>query len=353
MHTFIRFGALLAIVTTVALMPSTTWANGCSPGGAQIAICPLGATGTGLLSSTLTPGTQATPLAITGVLSSVLSGGIAAAQRTSLNLEGQTGQAAAGGGTRWNVWGALGQNQVAYSFAPVRSSGNINLVLGGLDYTFGNNVIVGVAYTDDRTRIGTQFNNGSLAGNGFSLAPYVAVPFARNWVFDASIGWGSNKLSQIDNVTPGVTLTGNTTDKRFFSSAAVSYAAPIGKLQWTGKAMYLYSEDKIDQFTQSNNVLVPSSTTRVAQLRLGAQLSYDAGGIVPYAGLTYIYDAQAPTQPVTLGQTPANDRDAWQLALGVNFYSRGPLSGSVQYSQDTSRKEVKNNVLMANIAYRF
>ena len=352
MRTFFRDCTLLAAIAAAAL-PSITWANGCSQGGSQTAICPLGATGTGLLSSTLTPSTQATPLAITGVLTSVLSGGLSGAQRTSFNLQGDTGQAAAGGSTRWNVWGALGQNQVAYSFAPARSSGNVNLVMGGLDYTFGNNVIVGLAYTDDRTRIGTQFNNGSLSGNGYSLAPYVAVPLGRNWVFDASIGWGRNKLSQIDNVTPGVTLTGNTTDKRFFSSVAVSYAAPIGKLQWNGKGMYLYSEDKIDQFTQSNNVLVASSTTRVAQVRLGGQISYDAGGIVPYAGVTYIYDTQAPSQPVTLGQTPANDRDAWQLAVGVNFYSKGPLSGSVQYSQDTSRKEVKNNLLIANIAYRF
>ena len=212
---------------------------------------------------------------------------------------------------------------------------------------------MGLAYTDDRTRVDTQFNNGTLGGKGYSIAPYIAVPFARNWVFDASVGFGRNQLSQVDNVTPGVTLTGNTTDKRFFSSIALSYAAQMGKVQWTGKGMYLFSEDKVDQFTQSNNVLVPSSTTRVAQLRFGGQLAYDAGGITPYVGVTYIYDTQAPSQPVTLGFTPANDRDAWQFAVGASFYSRGPLSGSVQYSQDTSRKEVKNNLLMANVAYRF
>ena len=127
----------------------------------------------------------------------------------------------------------------------------------------------------------------------------------------------------------------------------------MGKLQWTGKGMYLFSEDKVGQFTLSNNTLMPATTTRVAQLRLGGQLTYDAGGFAPYAGLTYIRDIQSPTQQVTAGLTPANDRDAWQLALGVQFYSRGPLSGGVQYTQDTSRAEVKNNMLMGNIAYKF
>ena len=126
-----RVCTLLAAIAAAPL-PSITWANGCSQGGN--AICPLGDTGTGLLSSTLTPGTQAAPLAISGMLSSVLSGSLSAAQRASLNLQGDTGQAAAGGATRWNVWGALGQNQVAYAFQPVRSSGNINLVMGGYEY---------------------------------------------------------------------------------------------------------------------------------------------------------------------------------------------------------------------------
>lgn len=354
MRTMLRISASLAaslVVAAAATLPSVTWANGCSPGGN--APCPLGESGTGLRAITLVPASQAAPLAISAMLSNIVSGSASGTQRTSLLLNGETGQAAAASATRWNAWGALGQNQLGYSFQPLRSSGKVNVVMGGVDYTFGNNVIFGVAYTDDRTRIDTQFNNGSLGGNGYSIAPYIAVPFARNWVFDASMGWGRNKISQVDNVTPGITLTGNTTDARFFSSVALSYAAQAGKLQWTGKGMYLFSEDKLNQFTQSNNVLVPSSTTRVAQLRLGGQLSYDTGGIVPYAGLTYIYDTQAPTQPVFGGLTPANDRDAWQVALGVNFYSRGPLSGSVQYSQDTNRKEVKNNILMANIAYRF
>lgn len=309
--------------------------------------------GSGFRAAILTPATQAPALAISGALSGATGsrapGGTA---RVPSHLEGETGVAAGAASLKWNVWGALGQNNVGYSFQPARSSGRVNLVLGGIDYTFNNNVIVGVAYTDDRTSIGTDFVAGSVSGNGYSIAPYVAVPFGRNWVFDASVGWGRNKLSQIIN--PGAAaITGNAVDARFFSSLALSYAAQIGKLQWTGKGMYLFSEDKVGQFTLSNNTLMPASTTRVAQLRLGGQLAYDAGGFAPYAGLTYIRDVQSPTQPVTGGLTPANDRDAWQVAVGVNFYSRGPLSGGVQYSQDFSRKEVKNNLLMANIAYKF
>ena len=352
MRTFARLSTFAALGAAALTLPSLGWASVCTPQYNSY-VCPLGESGTGLINSTVTPSTQATPLAITSALSGARAGGAFGSQRTGLNFDGQTGQAAAAGAPRWNVWGALGQNQVAYSFNPARSSGNINLVLGGLDYTFNNQVVLGVALSDDRTRINTQFNNGSLNANGYAIAPYVAIPFGRNWLFDASLGWGENKISQADNALGGATVTGNTTSKRFFSSVAASYAANVGKMQWTGKATYLFSEDKLGQFTLSNNVAVASLTTRVAQVRLGGQLAYDAGGIVPYAGLTYIRDVQAPTQPAVLGQVAANDRDALQVAVGINFYNRGPLSGGVQYSQDTNRSQVKNNLFMANVAYRF
>lgn len=350
----LRVGAVLAALST-AWLPSAAWANGCSSSSSHDSICPLGTTGTGLLSSTLPPSTIAPALAISGMLSNNTSGrsGAGGLQRTALNSSSETGMAAAGGSTRWSIWGGLGQNNVGYSFEPVRSSGRVSMVLAGIDYTFSNNVIAGVSYTDDSTRVGTQFNNGSLNGSGYTIAPYVAVPFGRNWVFDASAGWGRNKLSQIDNVTAGVTITGNAIDSRSFASLALSYAGKIGKLDWVGKGTYLAAEDKIGQFTQSNNVAVPASTTRLAQLRVGGQLSYDAGGWAPYAGLTYIYDVQRAAQPVVAGRIPANDRDAWQIALGATIYSKGQLSGGIQFTDDLNRKEVKNTALMANVAYRF
>ena len=64
----------------------------------------------------------------------------------------------------------------------------------------------------------------------------------------------------------------------------------------------------------------------------------DGGDPFGFKRLTYIRDVQSPTQPVTGGLTPANDRDAWQVAVGVNFYSRGPLSGGVQYKMSPQLK---------------
>ena len=65
-----RFAALL----TALALPALVFANGCSPGGSSSSICPMGESGTGLRSSTLTPSTQAPAIAITNMLSGVGSG---------------------------------------------------------------------------------------------------------------------------------------------------------------------------------------------------------------------------------------------------------------------------------------
>ena len=324
-------------------------ASGSSTGGAKV--CAFDSPG--LAATVLSATTLATPLAISYALGSVIAGRTApGVSRAALDGSGQTGKAAAGGDRRWSGWFSLAQNQVGYSFQPVQSSGNVNLALGGIDYTFNNNVILGIAASWDRARVSTTFNGGNLNGNGYTLAPYVAVPFGGAWVFDASAGFGRANLNQVDNSVAGG-VSGNSTDRRTFSALGLSYAKAIGKWQLTGKGNYLAAEDKVGSFTLSNGTAINANTTRLAQFRLGGQAAYDAGTFVPFVGLYYVNDIQRPTQAPVGGVSAANDRDGWLVQLGMNFYSKGPISGGLIYSTETSRSEVKNNQFMANIAIRF
>ena len=111
--------------------------------------------------------------------------------------------------------------------------------------------------------------------------------------------------------------------------------------------------DLLGTYTLSNGTLVPSGKVRVEQVRFGGQAAYNAGSVIPYIGLNYIYDLKKPNGGVMNGVTPANDRDAWQLQLGMQFRSTGSLYGNVQYSTDQSRKEVKNDQIMFSLGMRF
>lgn len=255
----------------------------------------------------------------------------------------ESGVAAGAGGPRWNVWGAAAHNTMDYTFQPLRSSGHGDVAFGGVDYTFANDVIFGVAATLENSRMNTEFNGGRSSGNGSSFAPYVAIPLSSAWVVDGSWGWGR---TGIDNHVGGVTE--RTTDRKTFGALSVSYGVDFGRWQIQGKGSYLRSEDHFSQTTTA-----PSARSRMEQLRVGGQASYDAGGFLPFAALYYIKDIGTTRQAPVAGQNAANDRDAWQLQLGVNIFSKGPLSGGLVYANETGRSQVRNDSVMANVSYRF
>ena len=260
--------------------------------------------------------------------------------------------AAAGGGTKWNAWLAYSRSNVGYSFQPLQSGGNVDVVLGGIDYTFGSNLIAGIALSDERTRVTTSFNGGSIRASGNTVAPYLGWRINNNWMLDATLGLGTTNLSFTDN-SGAASVTGANQDKRSIASLGLAYNHTIGSWLLTAKGSLLSIEDRFSAFTQSNNTAVNGSTTRTAQARVGGQAMYGAGSFVPYLGVIYINDIQRPNQGPVGGQNAANDRDGWQLRAGLNFRSNGALYGGVQVSSEVGRSQVKNDQIMFNIGAKF
>ena len=136
-------------------------------------------------------------------------------------------------------------------------------------------------------------------------------------------------------------------------SLGLAYNQAMGRWLLTGKGSLLSVENKFSDFTFSNGTAVASSTTRVSQMRLGGQAAYNAGNVVPFVGVAYIYDIEHPTQATIAGQAPANDRDGWQVRAGLNFRSSGALFGAVVLSSELGRSQVRNDQVLFNIGVRF
>ena len=309
----------------------------------------------GVSEATLSGAVTSIGATIGSVVGGAFGGGAAPAanagiRRTALSAE--TGQAAAAGGSRWNAWVALSQVNVGYSFQPLQSGGDATLVLGGIDYIIGNNLVVGLALTDERTRISTAFNGGNISGNGNTVAPYLGWRINNAWLLDASVGFGDTKLTSTDNSIAGG-ITGSNKARRTMATLGLSYNHVMGRWIFTGKGSLLDVESKFSAFTFSNGDSVSGSTTKTTQARLGAQAAYNAGNVVPFAGLVYINDLQRPNQAAVAGQTAANDRDAWQVRAGINFRSSAALYGGIVLSTDVGRSQVKNDQIMVNLGLRF
>ena len=287
---------------------------------------------------------------ISGTVGSIAGGGVLAGgvRRFALPGQGNTGAAGAAGGNLWNAWVAYSRSNIGYEFAPLSSSGKVDVYVGGVDYTLANNTVFGVAFAHDRTDVDLNFSGGKLTGRGNTISPYFGIALDRQWALDATIGFGR---ADVDTAVGGV--TGSTNVDRTVGSLGLTFRSAVDKWQLTGRGAYLAVRDKLGAYTLTNGIFVPDGTVNVSQLRLSGQIAYDAGNIVPYFGLTYINDLRRPDQAPIGGVSAANDDDAWTPTIGLRFKTDGSVYGSIQYSTERNRSEVKNNQFLFNIGVRF
>ena len=269
-------------------------------------------------------------------------------KRFALKELGGTGAAAAPGGKNWNGWVAYSHNDIAYKFTPLNSSGKVNLYLGGVDYTFDNNVVFGVAVAADRTDVDLTFSGGKLNGRGWTVAPYIGYAFTPKLAMDATRGFGRTDLD-----TTALGVFGSTKSDRTLGSIGLTYREVVGKWQFTGRGAFLAVGDKLKSYVRSDGVFVPENKVDVSQIRLYGQVAYDLGNFTPYVGVSYINDVRHPNQVPVGGVVAANDRDSWTPAIGLRFKTDGTVYGSIQYSSERGRSEVKNNQFLLNLGIRF
>ena len=285
-------------------------------------------------------------------LASQLSGQLGFGESISVAGRGLgTGNAAASGGSRWNLWAAASYNRTGSSFQPLQTSGNIGLLTAGLDYRVNNNMVVGAALSGDRSRTSLNYlAGGNLAGDGLTLAPYLGYAFNRQWAADASVGYGRSTYD-----ISGGGATGSFRGTRTFGNVGLNYRHEIAGSRWqvAGRGALLSVSSRTGSFTASNNVFSDGTSSDLTQLRLGGQVAYAAGQVTPYFGLTYIYDIRRPGA-VTVGtQTSSGDRDSWVPAIGLRFSSGGAVYGGLQFSTERGRSELKNDQLLFNLGVRF
>lgn len=305
------------------------------------------------LSGTFLGGPAASTLsALAGGVSGFVSGG--SSGNAGLDFKryaignGTTGAAAAPGSPQWNVWGAYSHSNVGYSYQPLSSAGNVNVYLAGVDYTFSNNVVFGVATAFDHTSTSLNFSGGSLGGSGYTISPYVGVLINKNMVFDGTVGYGR---TNIDTAVQGV--GGSTHSNRLLGALGLSYREAVGDWTFTGRGAVLGVQNKLAGNTLTDGTVVAGSTTNLSQLRLSAQAAYSFGKFTPYASIGYIYDMSHPDQAPVSNIPVSNDRDGWLPLVGMRFKFDNMVYGSVQYQSERGRQQIRNDMFLFNLGIRF
>lgn len=267
----------------------------------------------------------------------------------------KSGMAAGGSAEQWNAWLNASRASIGNTYqnltigADTRFEGNVDNLIGGIDYGLNKDWVVGASFGFDKTTLDTAFNNGSLTSNGAMIAPYVSFQLNKVVSLDAIIGYAEGD-STIQSNLFGPT-NGSQQFTRNFGALNLSATQWAESWQLTGKVSYLVAEEKLKDYTDSIGSTTFGQTNRMQQIRLSGQVGYWKDGIMPYAGLTYSNDISAPTSVVSGFELPQT-RDSYTYVIGVSVFGKNVM-GNVNYSQERGRENNKNNVLMGSLGYRF
>jgi len=279
------------------------------------------------------PATQATQSAIVSAVSSFGGAGMFrirlgdsgdgdSPNRPALGLN-QRGAAASGDSdSPWTLWATPVFNNVSNRISPVTSKGSVNLLLLGLEHNQDDELIRGVIVAFDQADITTPYNSGIVKGNGYTVSPYLAMPFAQSWILDASLGFGRNELKT--NVS-GTTATPSS--ERSLAAIGITHNH-MTKTKWliSSKAGYSYARDEIASYTDSSAASTAASSSTLGQIRIGVNSSYTGSKFKPFIGVyqhfnDFTVTGGSTTKPREYSTTP-------QLQLGLSP-SSGPWYASL------------------------
>lgn len=285
--------------------------------------------------------------AISGLLGSRLlgAGGPPGAAQRQAGL-GQTGLAAGAPADQWNAWTNISQNSNRYDATTdgVRSKSGIdvtNFVVGG-DYRFSPALVGGVSVAIDRSTGSLGVAPVGTTTTGYAIAPYLGWQLSNKLAVDATLGIGVGENS---------TGTGRTDQRRLFAAGNATYSDWYGNWQISGKAGYLWAQEKSADLRVNGAAVANSgATARLGQARIGVEAGYWMGnGMMPFVGVSYSSDVLRAVQG-----NGSWDRDAFLISAGLNFFSlKDKITGGIVYSEESGRRNAANSTLMGNLNIRF
>ena len=259
-----------------------------------------------------------------------------------------TGQAAGDGfNYPWGIWGSYTHSRFDDDFTGTAFDSDADTWLFGADFAITENVILGASIGYDTTDVSTLFNAGQQAVDTFTVAPYMGVYLSDYLDVESDVSMNvaiGYSMVDIDSSAPGAgaaRVTSSTDSDRFFYTVNVNAGRQIGDFYGSLTSGIVYSRSDTDGFVDSTGVTFAETDSKFGRFTIGGDVSYLIGGFEPFASAAYRYDFSSEDIVLPAGSVqPDNDKDDFDVGLGVRYYGDGALSGSVTYTRTFGRSNV-------------
>ena len=255
-------------------------------------------------------------------------------------VEGATGLNAGDGSTiPYGVWGNYSYTDFDNDLSSIAFDGNSHSFLGGLDFAFWENTVLGVAFGYDNGDIDTTFNGGNQDIDSYMIAPYFGALLTDTLSIDFNVGYSRVEFDQFRTL-PGTTtrITSSPDADRWFGALNLNGVAYYDNWILGARIGALWAKSVIDSYTESNGVVVARSRSKLGSGSIAGDVAYSYKNFEPFLNLSYQYDFELTDIAVTTGPQPSNDDDDILMRVGVRYFNNN-ISGNLEYSKRFERDD--------------
>lgn len=351
---------ILLIFTTLAL-----------PVAAQYATCGYGTYVVCAIGTEEDPGTAVTSSAVLRAASTQIAGTVAGRisaalkgtssglriNASSATLETPTSKAAGDAVASVGAWISLSTSSSDDTLSSTAFDAETDVVMGGMDLSFEEKLLVGVAIGHESNDIITTFNAGGQDKDGVTVAPYIGYVYDENVSLDMTVGYSSLDIQQF-RTAAGAQVTSTLDADRWFVAGNINAYTNYSDWLLGGRVGYLWAKEDVNSFTESDGTFNRAQSFVLGQAQVGVEAARQFGSQYglwePYATLVYEYDFSREEITVAAGQaTPENDRDGVVVGAGLRYFASNGVSGDVVWNRVLGREDFGSHTLGLTIRAQF
>ena len=270
-------------------------------------------------------------------------------------IEGATGlNAGDDTSVSYGVWGNYSYTDYENDLSSTAFDGSNHSFLGGIDFGFWENTVLGVAFGYDKGDIDTTFNGGNQDTDSYTIAPYFGALLTDTFSVDFNVGYSKVDYDQFRTLPGTTTRVTSTPDAdRWFSALNLNAITFYDKWILGGRIGALYASSVIDSFTESNGTFVAESRTKVGTFSIAGDVAYIYNNYEPFLNLAYNYDFSLREIAVISGPQPSNDDDDILMTAGVRYFNKNGISGNLEYSKRFLRDDFEEDRISLTIRAAF
>lgn len=254
----------------------------------------------------------------------------------------------------YGVWGSYSYTAYENDLSSTAFDGASHGFLGGIDFGFWENTILGIAFGYDKGDIDTTFNRGNQETDTYTIAPYFGALLTDSLSVDFTVGYSKVEYDQFRILTTGTTrITSSPNSDRMFGAFNLNGITFYDNWIIGTRVGASYASSTLDSFTESDGTVVANSRTKVGTLSLAGDVAYSFKNYEPFVSLSYQNDFALREISVTTGPQPSNDNDDILMMTGVRYFNKNGITGNIEYSKRFLRDDFNEDRISLTIRADF